>query len=62
MDFRGLAGVPSIKNFILENDTFKDAMIFGKQDKDTYLVRLTAPMSLLQGAAICLSSIHYKFL
>jgi hypothetical protein len=62
LDFRGLAGVPSIKNFIVENAEHPDALIFGRQDKETYLMRIKAPFSLLQAVAVCMSSIHYKFI
>lgn len=62
LDFQGLAGVASTKNFILENEDHPEALIFGRQDKDNYMMQVKAPFSILQAVAVALSSIHYKFL
>lgn len=61
LDFRGLAGVASTKNFIVDSPEYPDALIFGRQTKDTYLMRVKSPFSLMQALAIGMSSIHYKF-
>lgn len=60
LDFRGINGVPSIKNFIIESPTCPDALIFGRRDKENYLMRVKAPFSIMQAVAIAISSIHYK--
>lgn len=63
LDFRGLAGIPSTKNFIIENEEYPDALTFGRQpDKESYLMRIKAPFSIMQAVAIAMSSIHHKFL
>lgn len=63
LDFRGMAGIPSIKNFIIENEEHPESLIFGRQqDKESYLLRIKAPFSIIQAVAIAMSSIHHKFL
>ncbi len=58
-----MAGIPSVKNFIIENEEHSEALIFGRQqDKDSYLMRVKAPFSIMQAVAIAMSSIHRKFL
>jgi hypothetical protein len=62
LNFSGLAGVASTKNFILEDEDHPEALIFGRQDKDNYLMQIKSPFSILQAVAVALSSVHYKFL
>jgi hypothetical protein len=51
----------SVKNFILGRVEEEDSLIFGKIDDDIFMMEIKEPLSVLQAAAVCISSIHYKF-
>lgn len=40
MDFKGTAKCPSIKNFILGGVEWDDSLVFGKLEKDTYMMEI----------------------
>lgn len=61
LDFEGKAKLPSAKNFILEQkNTHKSCLLFTKVKEDTYLMEIKHPLSILEGFAICLSSLDSK--
>ena len=60
LDFSGIVKEPSVKNFILTGDEGNESLIFGKIDKQTFIMEIKEPFSVFQAAAISISSIHYK--
>ena len=62
LDFKGLAGIPSTKNFIIESKDYPDSLVFGRQDKDTYQMKIRSPFSIMQAVGVAMSSIQHKFL
>jgi hypothetical protein len=62
LDFKGMAGKASVKNFVLSCDKFEDSLIFARRSDDTYALEVRHPFSLMQAVAVCMSSIYHKTL
>jgi hypothetical protein len=60
LDFKGMMGKPSIKNFVLYSEDFEDCLIFARRSNDTYALEVKHPFSLVQAVAVCMSSIYHK--
>eukprot|EP00830_Metopus_es_P010474 TRINITY_DN20097_c0_g1_i1.p1 TRINITY_DN20097_c0_g1~~TRINITY_DN20097_c0_g1_i1.p1 ORF type:complete len:136 (+),score=28.96 TRINITY_DN20097_c0_g1_i1:3-410(+) len=61
LDFKGKARLPSVKNFILEDDEGKkDYVMFGKIKENVYGLFVSWPFSLYQAFALSIGSISFK--
>ena len=59
-DFKDLATVPSIKNFICvsEKNFCQEVCVFVKNDDDNFTLHVTKPFSLFHGFCLALTSLH----
>lgn len=60
LDFRGMIGKPSVKNFVLYSEEFDGCLIFARRSDNTYGVEVKNPFSLIQAVGICMASIYHK--
>lgn len=61
LDFKGRVSKTSVKNFILiEKETSKEHIIFGKVGDNLYSLTVTQPFSIFQGFALGICSIASK--
>ena len=61
LDFGGKVRVPSSKNFILNHGS-EQSLLFGKVDKDSYLMEVGYPLSPFEAFGVCLTSLDSKLM
>ena len=61
LDFEGKVRVPSSKNFILRHGN-DQSLLFGKVDKDSYLMEVGYPLSPFEAFGVCLTSLDSKLM
>lgn len=52
--------MPSIKNFILEDNEGETVMTFGKVDSNTFTLEFRYPLSPFQAFGVAMSSFDFK--
>lgn len=62
LDFKGIAKMPSSKNFILKDGNGEHCLIMAKQSEDSYQMNIRYPLSMAQGFGLCLASLDSKLL